>query len=409
MNREVMTLGDFADDPNNACAGYNGSIMDVFEQIWISESSTAEQQFALHFDRFSLGPDLVWTTDASAANTNLTETGQDYEQTYIEGNKVFFANDDGLWVSDTLSGDRRRLFEPVNRWFSSGNIKRIVRSSERQATFEIRVGANRYQIWMYDLDTDEWAKKISIKPDDNIYQHNETLLVDGQTLLSRGENVTEGNSTLALSSTFGDVTSFEISSVSEPSIYRFDADSIDRLAFSTTDYSADPRTTSIWKYSEGRIDKLFSMSESGLDNRRVITGRDGRIYIAGTRDLQQWPSYDMSLELWSYHQQSGQLVKLSNDDWYAVITDHPAYDINYTFRYLNTPDGLIFVNLKKNSGRELWFTDGTSAGTRQLTDINPGAGNSDPQDFYYSGDAIYFSANDGTHDREPWMIPVSRQ
>jgi len=32
----------------------------------------------------------------------------------------------------------------------------------------------------------------------------------------------------------------------------------------------------------------------------------------------------------------------------------------------------------------------------------------DPQNIYYSGDAVYFSANDGTHGVEPWMIPISR-
>jgi len=403
MNRKIMTLGDFAEDPNYACAGFNGSIMQVYEPIWATGSATGEQKFVLHFDSFGLGPDRVWSTDGTEANTSLLETGQIEEQSIFAGDKVFFATSDGLSVSDTFSGDRRKLFESSEGWYP--DIKQIVRSPARQATFEISVGPNRTQIWTYDLDTDEWAKKFSIKPDDNIYVHNQTLLVDGNNLLSLGRTVIDYESALGLSSTFGDVTSFEILSDSAPTIH---GDNNDRLFYSTTDFSVEPQITTIWSYSEERIENLFSISVSGLLNRKVIAGHDGRIYVSGTRDLRQGPDINSSLELWSYDSQTGQLVKLSSGDWYSYLTGNPVTDEGYVFRYLSTADGLIFINLTEDSGRELWFTDGTREGTRQLADINPGTGNSDPQNFYYSGEAIYFSANDGMHGHEPWMVPVSR-
>jgi len=412
MNKQFMTLGDFAEDANNACAGFNGSIMQVFEQIWkTTETPTGEQQFVLYFDSPNLGPDQVWTTDGSEANTSLTETGQIEDPLIFEGDKIFFVESDGLSVSNTISGERRRLFDG-DPYFST-NIKQIARSPERQATFEIRVGNYRSQIWTYDLDTDEWVKTFTIKPDDFIYQHHETVLVNGQTLLGTGYDTNESNWVLGLSSTFGDVTSFEILTNLVPTISNNDlsgasdsssGNNNDRLYFSTIDFSAEPRVTSIWRYSDARIQNLFSISDSEIENKTLIPGHDGHIYFTATTNSLQ----GYRLQLWSYNPQTDHLVKLSGDDWFAFIFDHPAYDEGYTFRYLNTPDGLVFINLTEDSGRELWFTDGTPEGTRQLADINPGAGDSDPLNFYYTEDAIYFSANDGTHGREPWMIPISR-
>ncbi|MCC6000756.1 MAG: hypothetical protein JJU19_07815, partial [Pararhodobacter sp.] len=63
-----------------------------------------------------------------------------------------------------------------------------------------------------------------------------------------------------------------------------------------------------------------------------------------------------------------------------------------------------------HSGRELWITDGTAAGTELLKDINPGArnggwaNNSDPSQFQVLGNGkVVFFADDGVHGREPWV------
>ena len=40
---------------------------------------------------------------------------------------------------------------------------------------------------------------------------------------------------------------------------------------------------------------------------------------------------------------------------------------------------MLFVADSGSTGRELWITDGTTAGTRLLKDINPGATGSNPQ------------------------------
>jgi ELWxxDGT repeat protein len=42
---------------------------------------------------------------------------------------------------------------------------------------------------------------------------------------------------------------------------------------------------------------------------------------------------------------------------------------------------LVFGANDGSTGRELWVTDGTTAGTTLLKDINPGPGSSSPRDF----------------------------
>jgi ELWxxDGT repeat protein len=53
-------------------------------------------------------------------------------------------------------------------------------------------------------------------------------------------------------------------------------------------------------------------------------------------------------------------------------------------------------------GNELWGTDGTSAGTVMIKDINPGAGSSNPNGFTVFNGFTYFAANDGSAGIELW-------
>ena len=63
---------------------------------------------------------------------------------------------------------------------------------------------------------------------------------------------------------------------------------------------------------------------------------------------------------------------------------------------------LLFAASDGIIGTELWKTDGTAAGTNLVKDINPGADNSFPRDLTFFGGALYFAADDGTSGRELW-------
>ncbi|MFP2956448.1 ELWxxDGT repeat protein [Myxococcus sp. 1LA] len=54
-------------------------------------------------------------------------------------------------------------------------------------------------------------------------------------------------------------------------------------------------------------------------------------------------------------------------------------------------------------GEELWVSDGTSAGTRRVKNLRPGAAGSEPTSLAVSGGRIFFAADDGSHGRELWV------
>ena len=79
--------------------------------------------------------------------------------------------------------------------------------------------------------------------------------------------------------------------------------------------------------------------------------------------------------------------------------------------FTNIGTKVIFSATDSTHGRELWVTDGTTAGTSMLKDIYAGstsgsyyaASNANtPSGFFTAGSVKVFSANDGTHGKELW-------
>ena len=63
---------------------------------------------------------------------------------------------------------------------------------------------------------------------------------------------------------------------------------------------------------------------------------------------------------------------------------------------------IYFEAYSAAAGRELWKSDGTTAGTMLLKDINRGPHDSNFQPLASLGNILYFSANDGVHGTELW-------
>ena len=59
-------------------------------------------------------------------------------------------------------------------------------------------------------------------------------------------------------------------------------------------------------------------------------------------------------------------------------------------------------NNGSNTGKELWRSDGTEAGTYLVKDIRAGAGSSEPRGMTDVNGTLYFSADDGSAGRELW-------
>ncbi len=64
---------------------------------------------------------------------------------------------------------------------------------------------------------------------------------------------------------------------------------------------------------------------------------------------------------------------------------------------------VVFQATTALGGNELWITDGTAAGTVLLKDIAVGATGSNPVGFQVLGNKLVFAADDGTHGQETWV------
>lgn len=74
----------------------------------------------------------------------------------------------------------------------------------------------------------------------------------------------------------------------------------------------------------------------------------------------------------------------------------------------NVGGTLMFTANDGTHGRELWKSHGTSGGTGQVLNVNPGAHSSSPGDLTNVDLTLFFAANDGTHGRELWKSDGTR-
>lgn len=72
------------------------------------------------------------------------------------------------------------------------------------------------------------------------------------------------------------------------------------------------------------------------------------------------------------------------------------------------PDGrVVFSAETQETGRALWVSDGTPQGTRLVADVRPGPASGVTSGPVLSGGLLYFGADDGTTGSELWAIPLS--
>lgn len=70
--------------------------------------------------------------------------------------------------------------------------------------------------------------------------------------------------------------------------------------------------------------------------------------------------------------------------------------------FLTNVAGTLFFSATDTAGTELWRSDGTESGTNRVADI--AVHSSSPQSLVAAGEMLFFSADDGTRGREPWVL-----
>jgi ELWxxDGT repeat protein len=109
---------------------------------------------------------------------------------------------------------------------------------------------------------------------------------------------------------------------------------------------------------------------------------------------------NISMEnLWRTDGTPAGTIALNQDSAVTFVEDIP-----YTSRYIVPAGERVFFTAKTAAtGRELWTSDGTPAGTHLVKDILPGADSSNVNNMTAAGEKLFFTANDGSHGNELWV------
>jgi ELWxxDGT repeat protein len=85
----------------------------------------------------------------------------------------------------------------------------------------------------------------------------------------------------------------------------------------------------------------------------------------------------------------------------TVVTVRPGAASSSADRFTQVGSDLYFTGVNTN-GEEVWKFDG--ANVTEVTDLNPGAANSSPNELYAYNSELVFRANDGTNGTEFWAF-----
>lgn len=176
----------------------------------------------------------------------------------------------------------------------------------------------------------------------------------------------------------------------------------------------------------GSAGSMYSYGEYGMDEGNLAVA-GGTLYFAAFED-------DHGQELWKSDGTTAGTVLLKDiapGTTTETYTDDEGVEHTYTWPNGSSPDGfatagstLFFSTWDETNGRELWKSDGTTAGTAFVKDINPGTttetytytdgegvehtytytfpNSSDPRGVAAIGGTLFFSASTETNGRELW-------
>ena len=147
----------------------------------------------------------------------------------------------------------------------------------------------------------------------------------------------------------------------------------------------------------------------------IVTSMDTVYFLANGTHFPQVDPYGLRVstgyELYMSNgtSQGTMLVYDVNQYSQGSFEDYYVNNINYGYNYFFVPNfyefnGIVYFSAyTKETGQELWKTDGTPRGTMMIKDITGDADDSFPDEFTGYNGLVYFSAWDNVHGRELWV------
>lgn len=358
----------------------------------------------------SHGPEL-WKSDGTPAGTSLVKdifagtTGSNPRNLTIVGNKLFFIASDGvsgseLWISDgTAPGTN--LVKDIVAGTGNPALAQLT-SLNGKLLFRANDGVNGAELWISDGTQPGTTLLKDIRIGASSSTPDNLRVIDTIGYFSANDGATgielwRSDGTAAGTSLVRDIRSGGNSS-SPAQLTNVNG---------TLFFAALTASTGIELYKSdgtnaGTVlvkDILPGSASSGLAN---LTDVNGELFFSA-RDVTAGNIGDQGVELWKSDGTDVGTVQIA-DIAAGAASSNPA-----SF-FANPPSfggGVYIAADDLTHGNEIWYSDGTSAGTHLVTDIVPGTGSSNPSSFFADpggfGGGVFVAASDVDHGTEIWV------
>jgi ELWxxDGT repeat protein len=360
----------------------------------------------------------LWVTDGTYGGTAIvkdiypgTVGSSPSELTSLGDGEVLFSANDGIhgfepWITDGTTGGTYMLAD-ING--SGGSFAGDFTSlGNGRALFAANDGTNGTELWVTDGTTGGTYMLADINGSGGSYPYHITAIGNGEAVFSANDGT----------------SGYELWITDGTTLGTHQVDDINTGAYSSypTLFTVDPTTRILFSAYDGTHGYELWVTDgaagthmvadinpgSGSSNPLDLTALgNGEVLFAandGTNGNELWVSDGTAT--------GTQLVYYFNPGSYSGPFGPSPHPSQITALGNGTA---VFVADDGTHGNELWVTDGTSAGTYMLNDINSGThydpflgsavpNSSRPYDITALGNGeALFQANDGTHGYELWI------
>jgi ELWxxDGT repeat protein len=388
----------------------------------------------------------LWRSDGTAAGTKLVkdiDPDQYYGDILLRGADVqanldgtlFFTANDGtngveLWRSDGTAAGTQMVMDFIPERGSFSSYLASLTNINGTLFFNADDGTHGYQLWRSNGTAAGTAVVTPGSGDSypslSITNVNGTVFftADSQALY-RTDGTASGTTLLAtFSKSLANVTNvsgtafFEADSGQGLELFRSDGTSAGTQLVRDHVYPAGPEGEGASYGTFANVNGTLFLQASDGTHGYELWRSDGT--AAGTQLVSDInPGQASSSPVFLTNLNGTLLFRVEDSDgsqlWRSdgsaagtqIVLDNTVGSVyGNPFPYPNAPltniNGTLFFSMNDQShGNELWRSDGTTAGTTIINDINKGS-SSTPVLFVESGNSLFFTAEDGAHGSELW-------
>ncbi len=343
----------------------------------------------------------VWRSDGAATGASLVKDIDRFNQGLYPqaltnvGGKLFFNTNDGsageeLWVSDGTNAGTLLLKDVFSGAY--GSFPYSFTNVNGTVYFRATQEASGNELWKSDGTAAGTVLVKDIFPSNQSAEPTWLVNVGGVLYFTADDGVSGRELWKSDGTEAGTLRVKEIDSGPvEARIY--DLINVDGVLFFTVNTLGSGRA--LWKSdgSEAGTVRVRDLPLSlGRYSSTAMTNFTGKLYFVANDGVSGY-------ELWKSDGTSAGTTRISD----IAAGAESAFDINLAIQINPVGDTLYFVANDGISGKELWKSDGTAAGTLRVKDLNAGAGGAFISNLTNVAGRLYFSASDGVSSSQLWQ------